>query len=87
MKRIITLLLTLIVLLLLSSCAARPLLGDVTLSANELRPTGAGETVTITYAIGRPARVTVALVDDGGTRYTLRRDEPRAPSTEPYALR
>ncbi|MDW8215561.1 MAG: hypothetical protein RMJ55_18570, partial [Roseiflexaceae bacterium] len=87
MKRIIALLLTLIALLILPSCATRPLLGEVTLSASELRPTGAGETVTITYAIGRPARVTVALVDEQGTRYTLRRDEPRAPSSEPYALR
>lgn len=87
MKRIIALLLTLTALLILSSCATRPLLGEVTLSASELRPTGAGETVTVTYAIGRPARVTVALVDEQGTRYTLRRDEPRAPSSDPYALR
>lgn len=43
--------------------------------------------MTITYAIGRPAQVTIALVDDQGTRYTLRRNEPRAPSSEPYALR
>lgn len=57
------------------------------MSADELRPTGAGETVTIAYAIGRPAQVTIALVDDQGTRYTLRRNEPRAPSSEPYALR
>ncbi len=87
MKWIITLLFTLTALLFLSSCTARPLLGEVTLSADELRPTGAGETVTITYAIGRPAQVTIALVDDQGTRYTLRRNEPRAPSSEPYALR
>lgn len=87
MKRIIALFLTLTALLILPSCATRPLLGEVTLSASELRPTGAGETVTITYAIGRPARVTVALVDEQGTRYTLRRNEPRTPSSEPYVLR
>jgi hypothetical protein len=67
MQRIIALLLTLTALLLLSSCANRPLLSDVRLSASELRPTGAGEMVTIAYAIGRPAQVTVALVRDQGS--------------------
>ena len=86
-QRIIALLLTLTALLLLSSCANRPLLSDVRLSASELRPTGAGEVVTIAYAIGRPARVTVALVNDQGERYVIRRNEPRLPSNEPYMLR
>jgi hypothetical protein len=87
MQRIIALLLTLTALLILSSCANRPLLSDVRLSASELRPTGAGETVTIAYAIGRPAQVTVALVRDQGERYVIRRNEPRLPSDEPYVLR
>ncbi len=87
MLRFLSVLVAAATLLLLASCAARPLLSNVTISASELHSTGAGETVTISYTIGRPARVTVALIDPHGVRYTLRRDEPRAPSGEPYALR
>ena len=74
-------------LLALAACGARPLLGEVTLSAPELHATGAGETVRISYAIGRPASVTVYLEDAAGARYVLRQDEPRQASAEPYTLR
>ncbi|HWQ12069.1 MAG TPA: hypothetical protein VNL77_04680, partial [Roseiflexaceae bacterium] len=57
-----------LILLALTSCAGRPLLGEVALSAPELRPTGAGETVSIRYAVGRPARVSVYLLDGAGAR-------------------
>jgi hypothetical protein len=76
-----------LVLLALAACATGPLLGEVALSAPTLRPTGAGETVTVSYAIGRPASVSVYLLDAAGARYTLRQDEPRLASDEPYALR
>ena len=72
---------------LLAGCASRPLLGDVALSDPALRPTGAGETVSISYAIGRPASVSVYLQDGAGARYTLRDGEQRLASDEPYALR
>src|SRR5690606_37454954 len=74
-------------LLALAACGPRPLLGEVTLSAPELHATGAGETVRISYAIGRPASVTVYLEDAAGARYVLRQDEPRQASAEPYTLR
>lgn len=87
MLRILTILLSAAVVLLLTACAASPLLSDVTISASELRTTGAGESVTLSYSIGRPAQVTIALLDDQGVRYVLRDNELRAPSSDPYTLR
>src|SRR5690606_19831425 len=73
-------------LLALAACGARPLLGEVTLSAPELHATGAGETVRISYAIARPASVTVYLEAAAGARYVLRQDEPRQASSESHTL-
>jgi hypothetical protein len=59
----------------------------VALSADVLRPTNQ-ETITISYLIGRQARVSVFLVAaDGQTTYTLRENEPRERSSDAYVLR
>ncbi|HMP42781.1 MAG TPA: hypothetical protein PKA05_20545, partial [Roseiflexaceae bacterium] len=73
--------------LALSACSSGTLLADVSLSSDELRTTGAGESLTISYTISQPARVSVALLDSAGVRYPLRIDQPRLPSSEPYSLR
>jgi hypothetical protein len=87
MRFILTLFLCMLALVALAACGARPLLGDVALSEPTLRPTGAGETVSLSYTLGRAANVSVFLQDAAGQRFTLRQDEPRLPSDEPYALR
>lgn len=71
----------------LAACGAQPLLGDVALSAPTLAPTGAGETVSLSYTLGRDATVSVYLQDAAGARFVLRQDEPRLASAEPYTLR
>lgn len=71
-------------LALLAGCGTRPLLSDVGVSAAVLRP---GEQVNISYTIGQPSKVSIYVQDAGGARYTLRQDEPRLPSSEPYTLR
>ncbi|MEN9938734.1 MAG: hypothetical protein RLZZ387_5313 [Chloroflexota bacterium] len=73
--------------LALVGCGAQPLLGDVALSRPGLSTTGAGETVALSYEVGRPASVTVYLQDAAGARYTLREAEQRLASDEPYTLR
>lgn len=76
----------LLLALVLPSCGTSTLLANVGPSALELRPSGRGESVKISYTIGKPARVSVLLQDAAGTRYTLRADEPRLPSPDPYTL-
>lgn len=78
--------LTLFFLGVLAACSTAPLLGEVRLSDSALRPSGRGETVTISYRIGQPARVTIA-VEGSGARYLLRENETRLPSSDPYMLR
>jgi hypothetical protein len=87
LRTIATAIATLLAAVLLASCGAQPLLSDVSVSAPELRPTGAGETVSISYRIGQESRVTVTLRDAQGTTAVLRDAELRQPSDEPYVLR
>lgn len=82
-----TLLALAVAVLILAGCGAQPVLSDVGVSAPELRPTGAGETVTINYRVGQDARVSVKLLDANGTTAILRDAEPRTASDEPYLLR
>jgi hypothetical protein len=70
----------------LSACGSTALLTDVVLSQPVLQPSGAGETLAISYVVGREALVSVALVAADGTTYPLRRDQRRMPSGEPYTL-
>lgn len=78
-----------LVLLLVAGCGfAAPLLSDVTVTPAVLEPTGNGETTAINYTIGRPADVSVTLVNpDDGSTYPLREGQPRAPQSEPYTVR
>ncbi|MFN8504412.1 hypothetical protein [Kouleothrix sp.] len=71
---------------LLASCGSTTLLSNVGPATLELRPTGNGENVQISYTIGKPARVSVYLQDAAGTRYTLRDSEPRLASADAYTL-
>jgi hypothetical protein len=70
----------------LAACGSSRLLSDVGPPALELRPTGNGEHVDLSYTIGQPADVSIYLHDSSGTRYTLRENEPRLPSADPYTL-
>ncbi|ACL24812.1 flagellar hook assembly protein FlgD [Chloroflexus aggregans] len=70
----------------LSGCAAAPLLGEVTASAERYEP-GAGAPLAISYEIGRAALVDIYVLDAAGQRYDLRRAQPRAAASDPYVLR
>lgn len=56
----------------LSGCAAAPLLGEVTASAERYEP-GTGAPLAISYEIGRAALVDIYVLDAAGQRYDLRR--------------
>jgi hypothetical protein len=71
----------------LAGCASDQLLANVGPATAELRPTGNGEHVDISYTIGRKASVAIYLQNAAGARYSLREDEQRLPSSEPYVLR
>ncbi len=71
---------------MMTSCGSGALLSEVGPAALELHPTGHGESVKINYMIGRDAKVSVFLQDAAGARYTLRENEARLASSEPYAL-
>src|SRR5690349_4775954 len=83
------LLLTILTLYLaaLTSCGSSQLLSDVGPASAELRPSGNGEHVDISYTIGRQATVAIYLQDAAGRRYSLREAEQRLPSPDPYVLR
>lgn len=70
----------------LSGCAAAPLLGEVTASAERYEP-GMGAPLAISYEIGRAALVDIYVLDAAGQRYDLRRAQPRAAASDPYVLR
>lgn len=71
----------------LAGCSGGPLLSDVRLSAPELAPAGNGESVSLSYTVGRPAQVWVRVEDGHGARFTLRDGDARVASTTPYTLR
>ncbi|HEU5098393.1 MAG TPA: hypothetical protein VFU22_05210, partial [Roseiflexaceae bacterium] len=86
--RLIRILICLILLLgTLVACGTSQLLSSVAPTTAELRPTGAGEHVDISYTIGRKATVAIYLQDAAGARYSLREGEQRLPSPDPYVLR
>ncbi len=74
------------ILLFLSACAGGPLLSDVQADSDTLHPSGAGETLDISYRIGRDALVSVWIEDTDGQQYILRQDEPRSMMDQPYQL-
>jgi len=71
----------------LAGCSTAPLLSNVSLSASTLSPTGAGESVTLSYNIGQPAQVSVRLIDTQGTEYVIRDRVVRNASSDSYQLR
>lgn len=74
---------------ILTGCGQRQLLSNVSASADVISPNGDGvnDSVSISYAIGAPAKVSVFIQDKAGKRYPLRTDAPRVPSSDPYTLR
>ncbi len=72
---------------LLTACAAGPLLGEVSASAASFAPAESSTPLTISYAVGRDATVDVYVIDGEGQRFDLRRDQFRPASREPYVLR
>jgi hypothetical protein len=76
-------------LLALSACGQQELISVQSPSPSTISPNGDGadDTLTISYTIGAPARVSVYLQDQAGTRYDLRKDVERIPSDDPYSLR
>jgi hypothetical protein len=86
--RVFRILLCLVLLVgVLAGCGSSQLLSNVGPATADLRPSGHGEHVDISYTIGRKATVAVYLQDAGGARYTLRAGEQRLPSPDPYVLR
>lgn len=73
--------------LLLIGCSGGPLLGEVAASAESFAPVESDTPLTISYAVGRDAEVDVYVLDSAGTRYDLRRAQPRPASENPYVLR
>jgi hypothetical protein len=71
----------------LAACGSSQLLSNVGPATAELRPSGAGEHVDISYTIGQQAKVAVYLQAADGARYSLRDGEQRLPSPDPYVLR
>jgi hypothetical protein len=69
------------------ACTTQPLLGEVSLSTPVLRPTNGGEVATISYQVGKSARVSVYLTGVDGARFVLREGEQRNGSVDPYTLR
>src|SRR5512143_660384 len=85
--RFVLTLLLLASLVPLASCGSSQTLSNVGLSQPVLRPSGNGESVAISYTVGRPASVSIYVEDAQGKRYTLRDSQSRLPSTDPYTMR
>ena len=76
------LMLTLLVLLFgIGGCTFSPLLSDVTVAPNAISPNADGkdDVTLINYRIGRPAQVSIYLVDQAGNRHYFRDAERRSP--------
>jgi hypothetical protein len=71
----------------LAACGTGQLLANVGPAAAELRPSGKGEHVDISYTVGQESTVAIYLQAADGTRYNLREGELRQASADPYVLR
>lgn len=78
MSRVVTT--VIIFILALTACAGGPLLQKVTVTPDTISPrAGAPNAATrIEYALARPARVSVYLVDRAGSKHSIRDSQPRA---------
>jgi|WetSurMetagenome_2_1015567.scaffolds.fasta_scaffold41691_2 hypothetical protein len=65
----------------LGGCTFSPLLSDVTVAPNAISPNADGkdDVTLINYRIGRPAQVSIYLVDQAGNRHYFRDAERRSP--------
>jgi hypothetical protein len=70
----------------LSGCSIQPLLDRVIVSQEVLRPSGNGESLAISYRLGRDANVSVYLQDEAGQRYALRENQPRVADNDAYSV-
>jgi hypothetical protein len=70
----------------LSGCSIQPLLDGVQASQEVLRPSGNGESLAISYQLGRDSTVSVYLQDEAGTRYPLRENQPRVADSNAYSV-
>jgi len=89
MKRLLTMALVGSALFLLVACGEKPLLSDVSFSADRITPNADGDSdvVRIRYRLARSAELSIYLLDEEGNRYIFRDHEPRAPSAEePYSV-
>ncbi len=68
-------------LLLLSGCALRPLLSEVSVTPTDISPNADGnqDVTLITYRIGRLAHVSIYFTNDAGQRFYFRENERRSP--------
>lgn len=73
---------------LLLACGGGPLLSAVEVSPELITPDqdGQADVAAIRYRVGAPARITMTLVAEDGSRHLLRADEPRAPREDFVAL-
>ncbi len=85
-----TIVLLALLLLLLTGCGERPLLSDVSFSAERITPNADGDSdvLRIEYRLARAADLSIYFLDAQGNRYVFREREPRAPSAEdePYSV-
>ena len=75
--------------LVLAACGQRPLLSEVSFSAERITPNADGDTdaVVITYDLARSADLSIYLDDETGNRYYFRNHVHQGPSVEgPYQV-
>ncbi len=76
-------------LLMLTACGEKPLLGDVSFSVDLITPNADGDSdvLTITYNLSRSAEVSICFEDGAGNRYYFRDNVHHPPSVEePYQV-
>ncbi len=78
-----------VLLVLLTACGEKPLLSDVSFSADRITPNADrdSDVLRIEYRLARSAELSIYFLDEAGNRYVFREHEPRAPSAEePYSV-
>ena len=78
-----------LVLALLVGCGERPLLSDVSFSAEHISPNAdrSNDVLSIQYRLSRSAELSIYLLDAAGNRYDFRSNESRQQSSwEPYSV-
>jgi len=78
----------LFILLILSACAQKPLLEDVSVTPDTITPNADGQTdlTRITFTLNRNATVSITLFDARGSTYTFRAPRPLSLNDKPYTV-